>query len=330
MREGEADLLLLHPELGMLVLEVKGGRVAFDGRAGTWTSTGRDGTLHEIKDPFAQARRSVKALAAKAAALTVEGQAMPEFVHGHGVVFPDFDYEPGVEPVSAPRELVIDARDLAGDVTGRVEALFRAWGAGRPAAPLTKKWVKRLGQQVLAPHFSHARARLGARVGGEGRRRRSSARSGTRSWWTRRRKGGGTNCRSTTAIAEFLGTLTGAPEGARPRVSPWAVRGEEPRVVSWKDAADERAKAGELVARLLLKEGVSLERVAIVGMRRLEKSCLAGKTELAGFPVAAIEDDGGTAVPGAIRIQRRHRYGPRGRRRPPPRRGRERVGDEAP
>lgn len=59
VREGEADLLLLHPELGMLVLEVKGGRVAFDGRAGTWTSTGRDGSVHEIKDPFAQAQRNI-------------------------------------------------------------------------------------------------------------------------------------------------------------------------------------------------------------------------------------------------------------------------------
>ncbi len=141
VREGETDLLLLHPELGMLVLQVKGGRVAFDGRAGTWTSTGRDGMVHEIKDPFAQAQRNVKALAAKAAALTVEGQAMPEFVHGHGVVVPACDDAPGADPVRAPRELVIDARDLAGDVTARVEALFRAWGKGRPAAPLTKKWI---------------------------------------------------------------------------------------------------------------------------------------------------------------------------------------------
>jgi len=54
VREGEADLLLLHPELGLLVLEVKGGRVAFDGRAGTWTSTDRGGAVHEIKDPFLQ------------------------------------------------------------------------------------------------------------------------------------------------------------------------------------------------------------------------------------------------------------------------------------
>ena len=58
-REGEADLLLQHRELGMLVLEVKGGRVAFDGRTGVWTSTDRDGAVHEIKDPFAQAQRNI-------------------------------------------------------------------------------------------------------------------------------------------------------------------------------------------------------------------------------------------------------------------------------
>ena len=46
VREGEADFLLLHPDLGMLVLEVKGGRIAFDGRTEEWTSTARDGAVH--------------------------------------------------------------------------------------------------------------------------------------------------------------------------------------------------------------------------------------------------------------------------------------------
>ena len=113
-----------------------------------------------------------------------------------------------------------------------------------------------------------------------------------------------TNCRSTSAIAEFLGSLTGAP----PRVSPWAVRGEEPKLERYRNAEDEREKAGALVARLLLKEGLGLERVAIVGMRRLEKSCLAGKAELAGFPVAAIGDDGTAGVPGALRYATPHRF----------------------
>ena len=474
VREGEADLLLLHPELGMLVLEVKGGRVAFDGRTGTWTSTDRGGAVHEIKDPFLQAQRNVKALAAKTAELRVEGQAMPEFVHGHAVVFPDCDFPAGVEAVSAPRTLVLDAGDLAGDVEARVEALFRAWGEGRAAEKLTKKWVKRLGQHVLAPHFSltltlgsalgweekalallheeqdvcldfldlnpRALVRGGAGTGKtvvavERARRLAAAGKGvlllcfnrplahhlrsacgsweglagrvwagsyhelakelceragvawseppddlsdaTRDFWNETsglllleaaaklgeewdalvvdeaqdfptpwwgvlaelmREGAAapaalfadpdqdlwergsafpsglpvfplrTNCRNTTAIAEFLGTLVEKPEGARPRVSPWAVRGEEPKVVRWKDAAEERAKAGELVAQLLLKENVALDRVAIVGMRRLVKSCLAGKQELAGFPVAAIGDDGTAGSPGALRYATPHRF----------------------
>lgn len=117
-----------------------------------------------------------------------------------------------------------------------------------------------------------------------------------------------TNCRSTTAIAEFLGTLAGKLDGARPRVSPWAVRGEEPKVVRWKDAGEERAEAGALVARLILDEKLGLERVAIVGMRRLAKSCLAGKPELAGFPVEAIGDDGAAASAGALRYATPHRF----------------------
>ena len=150
----------------MLVLEVKGGRIAFDGRTGAWTSTARDGTVHSIKDPFLQAQRSVKAIVAKAAALSFEGQAMPEFVHGHAVVFPDCDFTTGGDAVSAPRELVIDAGDLARDAAGRLMEIFRLWGVRRAAAPLTKKWVKRLGQHVLAPHFSLGLA-LGSALGWE-------------------------------------------------------------------------------------------------------------------------------------------------------------------
>jgi len=106
-------------------------------------------------------------------------------------------------------------------------------------------------------------------------------------------------------------------------VSPWTVRGEEPKIHHWRNAADERKKAGALIAQLLLKDEIGLERVAIVGMRRLENSCLAGAAELAGFPVVPIGDDGTAGVPGALRMQTWHRYGAGGRRGAPPRRGRE-------
>ncbi|MBK9373824.1 MAG: hypothetical protein IPN03_08875 [Holophagales bacterium] len=44
------------------------------------------------------------------------------------------------------------------------------------------------------------------------------------------------------------------------------MRGEEPKVHRWRNAADELEKAGALIAQLLLKEEIGLERVAIVGM----------------------------------------------------------------
>lgn len=56
--------------------------------------------------------------------------------------------------MSAPRELVIDAGDLARDAAGRLMEIFRLWGVRRAAASLTRRWVKRLGQHVLAPNFS--------------------------------------------------------------------------------------------------------------------------------------------------------------------------------
>lgn len=52
--DGEADFLVAHPELGLLVLEVKGGGIDFEPMWG-WFSTNRYGTRVKINDPFQQA-----------------------------------------------------------------------------------------------------------------------------------------------------------------------------------------------------------------------------------------------------------------------------------
>ena len=54
--EGEADFVITHPELGLLALEVKGGRIAYDPRTKRWTQTGHSGTHDLDEDPFHQAR----------------------------------------------------------------------------------------------------------------------------------------------------------------------------------------------------------------------------------------------------------------------------------
>ena len=53
-RDGQIDFIVAHSEHGILLIEVKGGRIRYDGPMRHWISTDRHGTDHEI-DPFRQA-----------------------------------------------------------------------------------------------------------------------------------------------------------------------------------------------------------------------------------------------------------------------------------
>jgi hypothetical protein len=64
-RDGETDFVVAHPHLGVLVIEVKGGRIRFDDTTGHYTSTDRDGVDHDIGDSFEQATESEHALMAR-------------------------------------------------------------------------------------------------------------------------------------------------------------------------------------------------------------------------------------------------------------------------
>src|SRR5438046_7289622 len=48
-RDGEADFVIAHPDQGILILEVKGGNIRYDGATKQWYSND-----YEIKDPFDQ------------------------------------------------------------------------------------------------------------------------------------------------------------------------------------------------------------------------------------------------------------------------------------
>jgi hypothetical protein len=111
-RDGEADFVVAHPRRGIVVLEVKGGGVRRDASTGRWFSQDRDGKEHEIKDPFAQAQRSMYALREKLRdSPATSGHVYPI---AYAVVFPDIFVEDDLGP-EAPKEIVIDqirARDL--------------------------------------------------------------------------------------------------------------------------------------------------------------------------------------------------------------------------
>lgn len=122
LREGEADFVVLHPERGMLVLEVKGGRVELIER--TWRREGK-----ELRDPFDQARRSRYALLDALEERTAKRINRSMFTHGDVVVFPHTQFSTPL-PVNSDPRVLIDATGLA-DLADRIEKGFSAWARSK-------------------------------------------------------------------------------------------------------------------------------------------------------------------------------------------------------
>jgi len=111
-RDGEADFVIVHLQRGILVMEAKGGSIRYDPRTGRWISTDWHGQTHDIKDPFAQARHSKYALQDR---LRVMLHMPPQrrINVGHAVAFPDVVVGEVLLGPDKPREIVLDATDLA-------------------------------------------------------------------------------------------------------------------------------------------------------------------------------------------------------------------------
>jgi hypothetical protein len=104
-RDGEADFVVVHPQYGFLALEVKGGGISYDPALDVWQSRDSDGVRHNIKNPFAQAKRAKHELLAKLR----ERPDWPQnrFVRArHGVIFPDAENPPRNLGPDMPRELI--------------------------------------------------------------------------------------------------------------------------------------------------------------------------------------------------------------------------------
>jgi hypothetical protein len=119
-RDGETDLLIVHPSNGLLIVETKGGRIRRDG-LGRWFSG-----EHELKPPpFEQAENSKHALTAKLTSLPGWPGRPTDLRAGHAVAFPDVGVHTaatrsvGLGP-DTDLALVIDQADLASDESARL------------------------------------------------------------------------------------------------------------------------------------------------------------------------------------------------------------------
>ncbi len=138
--DGEADFVIVHPDHGLLVIETKAGEPRRDG-GGRW----HIGSHELARSPFDQAAAAKRDLVnAVCEVLALPADHRPR--SGHAVAFPDADLAtlpPGhvLLGPDAPRELILDAADLADDHAAR-RALERTWafwvGDGSRDYPLTE------------------------------------------------------------------------------------------------------------------------------------------------------------------------------------------------
>jgi hypothetical protein len=148
----EIDFVVLSP-MGVLVLEVKGGRVDRDGR-GIWTYTNRFGEQnHRSSGPFEQARTAMWAMKRRLEPLVISGD-LHDVVFGHGVIFPDIRFD--VKSVEWTDEMVIDQQS-ADSISGLKRALvtmLRYWRqrSGKHANELGPSVRKEL-ERALRPSF---------------------------------------------------------------------------------------------------------------------------------------------------------------------------------
>ena len=121
--EGEADFVVVDPERGVLVLEVKGGQAIGQDERG-WYSIDRGGRRNEIKDPVWQAQRVGHALFRYLRSRKGSPFATEERRLSWGVVFPDVEVDSHLGSGLA-RTLVIDRLDLQ-DLIGSFHRLAEA------------------------------------------------------------------------------------------------------------------------------------------------------------------------------------------------------------
>jgi hypothetical protein len=125
--DGEADFVIVHPAQGVLVLEVKGGGIARNKRAGIWTSTGHDGTVYTIKNPLQQAKSNKYTL------LSVLRASINHYVViGHAVAFPDIRAGSERLDPDLPPEILLDQSHLSSLATWVKRAMRYWWYDERP------------------------------------------------------------------------------------------------------------------------------------------------------------------------------------------------------
>lgn len=145
-RDGEADFVIACPNLGILILEVKGGEICYNSKTDQWYSN-----QNNIKNPFQQACDSKYSLLSRFKELSYwKNRWIPI---GHAVAFPDIEVI-GSLPLNAPQQIILDYTKL-NNLSSWVQIVLNYWQGENQSKNLYKsnfdaKSIKEL-IKVIAP-----------------------------------------------------------------------------------------------------------------------------------------------------------------------------------
>jgi hypothetical protein len=122
-RDGEADFVIACPNLGILVIEVKGGRISYNGKENQWHSN-----ENSIKDAFRQACDSKYILINRLKELSYWKHRWIPI--GHAVAFPDIEVR-GMLGLDAPRQIILDCTKL-NDLSVWMQTVLNYWRGENP------------------------------------------------------------------------------------------------------------------------------------------------------------------------------------------------------
>ena len=154
MRVGEADIVLLHPRRGLLVIEAKGGGIGYDGERRQYRANDQFGGTHTIDNPYEQASGRMYDILARIRdrnLCSVPGRRFAA-AHGYAVVLPDSRLKNVDLPPDAPREITLDSEDLE-YFRPRIEAVYRHWRSGRECRDMTDDEFRSIRDRILMPSY---------------------------------------------------------------------------------------------------------------------------------------------------------------------------------
>ena len=118
----EADFVIFSPELGILVIEVKGGGIEYNKRVNQWYSIDRNRMKHEIKNPIKQAKDSKYEISRHLKSQL--GNTNP--LLAHAALFPDILNTKLLASVEMPSEILGGGDDLK-EIRSWIVSVFNYW-----------------------------------------------------------------------------------------------------------------------------------------------------------------------------------------------------------